>query len=241
VHLLLVTDAFDQVLPTVVSRCQPVRFDRLPARRIAAELEREGIAPERAAACARLALGNAARARYLASEEGAALLADVDRIVSAALGGGAGEGGTAPEPWRGLLDRAEERRALAEAAVAKECRARLESEPKGRERTALERAFEEAARRDGRRARTELLDLGLTLAALGFRDLVCLAAGADAAALDPDRAASLGPVARARDPRRLRAAAERCEDVRLSLEVNVTEDLALEALGFKLARLVGAA
>jgi hypothetical protein len=29
--------------------------------------------------------------------------------------------------------------------------------------------------------------------------------------------------------------------VRLSLEVNVTEDLALDALGFRLARLVGAA
>ena len=241
VHLILVTDALDQVLPTVVSRCQPVRFDRLPAPRIAAELERDGVAPERAAACARLALGNAARARYLASEEGAALLADVDRIVGAALAGGSGEETGGPEPWRGLLERAEERRAIAEAAVAEECRARLESEPKGRERTALERAFEEAARRDGRRARTEILDLGLTLAALGFRDLVCLAEGADDAALDPDRAASLGALARARDPRRLRAAAERCEDVRLSLEVNVTEELALEALGFKLARLVGAA
>ena len=241
VHLLLVTDALDQVLPTVVSRCQPVRFDRLPARRIAAELERDGVAPDRAAACARLALGNAARARYLASEEGEALRADADRIVTAALAGGSARAAGAPEPWRGLLDRAEERRAAAEAAVAEACRERLQSEPKGRERTALERSFEEAARRDGRRARTEVLDLGLTLAALGFRDLVCLAEGAKEAALDPDRAESLAASARARDPRRLRAAAERCEDVRLSLEVNVTEDLALDALGFRLARLVGAA
>ena len=239
VHLLLVTDALDQVLPTVVSRCQPVRFDRLPAERIAADLEREGVEPPRAAACARLALGNAARARYLASDEGEALRGEVDRIVTAALAG-SGRPAEGPPPWRGLLDRADERRAIAEAAVESECRERLESEPKGRDRAALEKAFEEAARRDGRRARTEVLDLGLTLAALGFRDLVCLAEGAPDAALDADRAEALGQSARTRDPRRLRAAAERCEDVRLSLQVNVTEDLALDALGFRLARLVGA-
>src|SRR5215210_1858612 len=57
VHLILLTDALGRVLPTVVSRCQSVRFDRLPAARIAAELERAGIDPARAAACARLALG----------------------------------------------------------------------------------------------------------------------------------------------------------------------------------------
>ena len=85
-----------------------------------------------------------------------------------------------------------------------------------------------------------MLDLGLTLASLRFRDLLCLAEGAEGAALDPVRARELADDAGARDPRRLRAAAERCEDVRLSLELNVTEDLALEALGFRLGRLVGA-
>ena len=35
-------------------------------------------------------------------------------------------------------------------------------------------------------------------------------------------------------------AAERCEGVRLALAVNVSEDLALEALGYRLSRLVGA-
>ncbi len=242
VHLLLITDALDAVLPTVVSRCQPVRFDRLPADRIAAELERAGIEPGRAAACARLALGNAARARYLASEEGQALRAEADRMVTAALARGA-RGVDEPEAWRGLLDRADERRVAAEASVEEDRRERLQSEPKGRDRAALEKSFDEAARRDGRRARTEVLDLGLTLAALGFRDLVCLAEGAPEAALDLHRAEALSASvsAHARDPQRLLAAAERCEDVRLSLELNVTEDLALEALGFRLARLVGAA
>ena len=42
-------------------------------------------------------------------------------------------------------------------------RDRLELEPKGRERRAIERELEDAAKRDGRRARTESLDLALTL------------------------------------------------------------------------------
>jgi len=236
VHLILVTDALGGVLETVVSRCQLVRFGPLPAERIAAGLKAEGVAGERAEACARLALGNGARARFLASEEGEALRADVDRVLAAALGA---EGDT--EPWRGLLERAEERRGEAEAQVAEGREARLRSEPRGRDRGALERQFDEAARRDGRRARTELLDLGLTLTALGLRDLICLAEGAEDAALDPARAAGLAAAARGRDPRRLRAAAERCEEARLSLELNVSEDLALEALGYRLSGLVGSA
>ena len=45
--------------------------------------------------------------------------------------------------------------------------------------------------------------------------------------------------ARSRDARRLREAAERCEETRQSLELNVTEDLALSVLGFRLAELAG--
>jgi DNA polymerase III subunit delta' len=245
VHLILLTDSLGQVIPTVVSRCQLVRFDPLPAPMIAEALVGEGVPAERAGACARLALGNGARARFLASEEGEALLADVDRLVERALAGGGQPAGEV-EAWRGLLDRAEERRVEAEEQVAAEAAARLESEPKGRERNAIEKQFEDAAKRDGRRARTELLDLGLTLAALRFRDLLCLAEGAEDATLDRTGAERLLTGAdpdddpRSIDPRRLRAAAERCEDARMSLELNVTEDLALEALGFRLARLVSA-
>ena len=43
VHLILLTDALSQVLPTVVSRCQLVRFDPLPAARIAEMLRAEGV------------------------------------------------------------------------------------------------------------------------------------------------------------------------------------------------------
>jgi DNA polymerase III subunit delta' len=240
VHLILLTDALGQVLETVVSRCQLVRFDPLPPERIAAVLESEGVDPARAGACGRLALGNLTRARFLASDEGEALRDDVERLVRACLAGEMREGG-GEEPWRPLLARADERCDVAQEEVARAALARLENEPKGRDRKALEREFEEMAKRDGRRARTEVLELGLELMAVSFRDLLCLAEGAGGAVLASDRASGLADAARGRDPRRLREAIERCEDARQALELNVTEELALTALTLRLERLVGAA
>ena len=237
VHLILMTDQLGRVLETVVSRCQLVRFEPLPAATIAEHLEAEGVPAERAVACARLSLGNAARARYLASPDGEQLRSDVEALVLAALSGGSPDD---PEPWRPLLARAEAQGLAAEEAVAVEAKRRLELEPKGRERKAIEKEFEESAKRDARRARRESLELSLTLTALTFRDLICLAEDASDAVLAADRAPALAEQARSRDPRRLREAAERCEEVRQSLELNVTEDLALSALGFRLGALAGA-
>ena len=234
VHLILLTDALGRVIETVVSRCQPVRFEPLPAARIAAALEADGVPAERASSCARLALGNAARARLLASPEGEALRAEVEAFAAAALAGEPGES------WKPILDRAESGRAAAEEAVVAAGAERLEMEPKGRERRAVVRELEDAGKRDGRRARTEVLDLALTLTGLAFRDLVCLAEDAGDAVLASDRATTLAEHARGRDPRRLREAAERCEAVRQALELNVSEDLALSALGLRLAALAGA-
>jgi DNA polymerase-3 subunit delta' len=235
VHIVLLTDQLGQVLDTVISRCQLVRFDPLPAPRIAAALEAEGIEPGAADACARLALGDGSRARFLAGDEGRALRADVEAMVRAALADADG----AAEPWRALLERAEEAREGAEAAVEDEKRGRMEMEPKDRERRALEREYDETAKRSGRRARTSVLELGLELATLTFRDLVCVAEGAHEAVLATDRVESLAGAAQARDPRKLREAAVLCEDTRQSLQLNVQEDLALSALSLRLRRLVG--
>ena len=99
-------------------------------------------------------------------------------------------------------------RAVARAARARRGARSAEAEERGGRRArraagvraegprahgALEREFEEAAKRDGRRARTEVLDLGLELAALGFRDLVCVAEGADDAVLGHRPAPALAP------------------------------------------------
>ena len=235
VHQILLTDQLGRVLETVVSRCQLVRFDPLPAERIAAMLEEEGVEPERALAAGRLALGNASRARFLASEEGVALRGEVERLALDALGATHTQ-----VPWRGLLEGAEARRAAAEAAVEERKRERLEQEPRGRERSALEREFDETAKRDGRRARTEVLELGLELAAIAFRDLVATSTGAQAAVLGTDRIAELARAAENRDPVKLRQAAEACEGTRSAFQLNVSEELALSALTFRLRELVGA-
>ena len=94
VHMVLLTDSLGQVMETVVSRCQLVRFDPLPPARIAQALEADGVEPARAIACARLALGNGERARLLASEEGQGLLDDAGEMVRVALG----RGGRRPSP-----------------------------------------------------------------------------------------------------------------------------------------------
>jgi len=73
-----------------------------------------------------------------------------------------------------------------------------------------------------------------------LRDLACLAAGAEGAVLAVDRLERLASAAAETDERIFRSAVERCEETRASLELNVTEELALAALGFRLERLVGA-
>ena len=72
VVLLLLTDNPSQVLPTISSRCQPVRFDPLPAAELATKLQARGIDPETATACARLSLGDGERALTLALDPRAA-------------------------------------------------------------------------------------------------------------------------------------------------------------------------
>src|SRR3954449_9654589 len=78
VHLILLTDQLGQVIDTVVSRCQFVRFDPLPRARIVERLHDQGVDAERADAAARLALGDGRRAEFLAGEDGLALRADVE-------------------------------------------------------------------------------------------------------------------------------------------------------------------
>src|SRR3954466_228695 len=118
VHLILLTDALGQVLETVVSRCQLVRFDPLSAERIAAVLESEGVEAARAGSCGRLALGNLTRAGFLASDEGLTLRDDVERLARACLAGDNSDAG-GDEPWRRLIARADARCDAAQEAVAR--------------------------------------------------------------------------------------------------------------------------
>ena len=230
VHLLLLTDRREDVLETIASRCQPVRFDPLPSARIAERLE--GSEPQRAQACARLALGDAREAELLASEQGTALRASAEAFVRSALAGATGE-----RPWSGLLDVAREAGVSAGERAQERMARELELVP-GKERKRYEREGLEARRRRERRMRTRTLDLGLRLAELWLRDVLCVCEGAPERVHAVDRRPELEHDARERDGARVRAGIELVGDTRLRLPLNVSEELALEALAYRLERLL---
>ncbi|HWX74440.1 MAG TPA: AAA family ATPase, partial [Solirubrobacteraceae bacterium] len=230
VHLLLLTERLEEVLPTIVSRCQLVRFDPLPAALIAARLE--GADDERLLACSRLALGDAGRAAELASEAGAALRANAEAFVRASL-----SASTAGRPWLGLLDLAREAGARAGEETAARTQAELELLP-AKERKRHEREGLDARRRVERRARTATLDLALGLAELWLRDLMCVSEGAGELVHAVDRREALAQDAQAcANPGRMREGIELVADTRLRLTLNVSEELALEALAYRLEAL----
>src|SRR5215472_6913704 len=99
VHLILLTTRLVEVLPTIRSRCQVVRFDAPPIEEVARQVELAGVDSETAMACARLSLGDAEQARELAGEEGRVLRAAAEKFARAALAGEV----AATTPWADVL------------------------------------------------------------------------------------------------------------------------------------------
>jgi DNA polymerase-3 subunit delta' len=229
VHLVLLTDRRADVLATIASRCQPVRFDPLPAQLVAEQIAAvRGADGERALACARLAQGDAAVASALAADEGAALRASAEGFVRAAL-----HGDTARRPWLELLDTAKRAGAAEGERISQELEGELELLPV-RERKKAERDAAEGRRRGERRARVRTLDLGLRLAELWLRDVLCVAEGAPELVLAVDRASEISEDAGATSVAGLLEGVAFVSDARLSLALNVGEELALEALAYRL-------
>ncbi|HWM62722.1 MAG TPA: hypothetical protein VNP96_01880 [Solirubrobacterales bacterium] len=221
VHLILLSSEPAALLETIASRCQPVDFAPLPPEVVEAVLaesaEGGGKSAEEVVAAARLSAGDLDLARFLLGEEGGKLRAD-----SIAM------------DWKALLADAEAAGADAEAAARE---ALEEEKAAGLKRSARDIADE--AKRAGRRRRTELLDLGLNLVAAWFRDLAAVSSGAADVAFNRDRLAELQAQAARLDPASARRAAELVQDTRQRLDLNVSEELALEALFFRVERLLG--
>ena len=238
VHLILLSSDQEGLLETVASRCQVIDFAPLPAevleRKLADGTEiplyggKSAHRPDEIAAAARLAAGDFERAQQLLSEPGRELRAEVERCVAAALEGKCGEA-----PWKGLLDRAktvgEEAEAVAREALEEESKA-------GIKRSAKE--IGDGAKRAGRRRRTEILALSLELNTAWLRDLAAVAAGAEEVVFNRDRLQRLREQAEGLDPVAARSGAELVQETRRGLDLNVSEELALEALFFRLERLL---
>jgi DNA polymerase III subunit delta' len=212
------------VLPTISSRCQPVRFDPLPANDLAADLRAQGVPDDQATACARLSLGDGERARALALGDGPTLRARAEALAREPA---------AERAWKPLLDQARRAGAAARAQVEADLADELSYLPK-KEHRRRETEFGERARRAERRATTGALDDGLRLVGLWYRDLACVAAGAEELVHHADRLPQLREHAAGRDGFALRRAVELVDDTRARLAVNVSEELALEALAYRL-------
>jgi DNA polymerase-3 subunit delta' len=238
VHLILLTAEPSMLLETIASRCQPIDFAPLPREVVEARLSGAGSADDVAAA-ARLSAGDVARANFLLSDSGRDLRAAALELGRAIEGGSpdtqhasaCGEPPAIAHPaWSHLLKAAESVGEEAEATT----RELLEEEAEaGVKRSARDIADE--AKRAGRRRRTETLDLALELSASWFRDLAATASGATEVVYNQDHLAELESSAASLDPSRPRRAAELVQDTRRRLDLNVSEELALEALAFRLA------
>ena len=232
VVLLLLSDRPSQVLPTIASRCQGVRFDPLGAEAVAQRLQSRGVSPEAALACARLSLGDGEKALALGLADGPALRAHAEAFARAPLAGRA-----ATAPWEPLLKTARERGRAARETVESALAEELAYLPK-KEHKRREREFGERAQRADRRATTGALDQALQLIGLWYRDLACVAAGAPEIAHHSDRIPALEEDAAGRDGGALREALEVVDDARARLALNVDAQLSLEALAYRLERML---
>jgi len=232
VHLILITDSLEDVLPTIRSRCQAVRFDAPSVAELADELTAAGVAAEVAEAYARLSLGDASRARALAEPEGGELREHAQELVRRALAGEVG----AAAPWDGLLVAVRARGERVRVELEERAASELELLP-SRERKRSETEWGERGKRARRRVETGALELALDLVEAWLLDLVALAFGAVDLVRNYDRLDLLradATVGRGGDLGALRRAVELVEDTRLRFQLNVSEDLALEALTYRL-------
>jgi DNA polymerase-3 subunit delta' len=234
VHLILLTDRLVDVLPTIRSRCQLVRFDARPDAEVARDVEVLGAAPETALACARLSLGDADQAAELAGQEGTALRAAAENFARAVRGGTAADG----RPWVALLAAVKARGEATQAELEGRMSAELELYPK-KEHRRVQTEWSERIRRARRRVETAMLDLGLQVVSLWFADLAALAWGAEDLVRNVDRHRELREDAGVPPPR-LRAAIDLVEETRQRFQLNVTEELACEALAYRLEQAVAA-
>ena len=231
-HLILLTSRPGEVLPTIASRCQPVRFDAPPVAEIAARLERHGIEPaDRRRLRAARARRRGARAGARASPTGRPC-ARAPRRSRAARCATRSPGGRG---WRCSPTRAPRARAPATTSSARWTTSWASRSPRTTRACGARRRSAASARRAARRrrrstaaSRSSACGCATSPASPTARPSSSTTATARAQ-LDEDAALGVEVV-------RLRDAQTRVEETRASLQFNPNEELALDALGSRLAR-----
>ena len=224
-HLILLVSESEGVLPTIASRCQLIEFGALPTEAIEEELD--GLAtPEALHSAAKLSAGDLGRARFLAGKRGSDLRIAAELLMTCAL-----EDDFAGSPWLELLGQAKAAGEHSGELVQAEFD---EEKEEGIKHTKTE--IEEAVRRAQRKTRTGMLDLGLHLAAAWARDWATVIAGAPNLAFNQDRLEILEAQAGRIELAQAREAVSQIQATRRSFQLNVSEELALEALAFRLEK-----
>ena len=185
-HFLLLSEAPDELLPTVRSRCQRIDFAALSDADVAAALVASGTSPEEAAAAARLASGRLDRARALAKAgAGLAALRATALEVAGSLDGSGGAAALGAEAIQAVLADFLSGLERDQKAEAKALETELtEAGYPDRLARRLRRDLEQRQQRAARRARTDALAEVVTALEWFYRDGLVAGAGAAVAALD---------------------------------------------------------
>lgn len=233
VCLILLTDHPAAMPDTIVSRCQPVRFEAASAADLKDRLQNShGIPPATAQACAELSLGDGDLALRLALGEGESLRAAAQKYTRAVISGSLADARSAL-----LLEQASEHERRATDEV--EARFIAEADVLGdRERKRYQREGETAAKRAARRAKAQTLDDGLRLVSLWLRDVAVAADGEPGLVRNSDRAELIEADSRVTDPARAREAVALVEESRTTLILNPSEPLLLDALASRMERVL---
>ena len=166
---VLLASSREGVLPTVVSRAQPVRFNPVPVVEVKRFLAGRGVAqPELAAALGRGSVGLSLR--YAGEME----LRELREVAFGAAFGVSGDYEERHESVVGIVGRAEAVGAARESAVLGEYEA-------------PDRRVKDRAKRAGRAARDGAVREALDLISLAYRDAAVVAAGAEELAANVDK------------------------------------------------------
>ncbi|MEZ5181827.1 MAG: hypothetical protein R2702_08150 [Acidimicrobiales bacterium] len=175
---VVLADELPPELITIASRCVRVDFAPLTNAVIAAKLEAEGVAADRATEVAAFAAGDLGRARLLATDERLALRLAAWRDLPRRLDGSGHAAARAVDELRAAIDDAEAPLKERHAAEVEELNERIE---RYGQRGSGAKALEDRHKREIRRLRTDELRMGLAALAGAYRDEL-------AVALDPSGA-----------------------------------------------------
>lgn len=209
---VLIAVSLEGVLPTVVSRTRPVRFNPVPEAELSGFLSERGVTDDEARLAASLGRGSVGLALRYGNEQG------LRELREAVVEAGLLFGGDFESRYQGASRIVERTEAVGEARESVYL-AEIE-EP--------DRRAKDAAKRAGRAARDGAVREALDLLALLYRDAAVISAGAPELAANTDRAEELTRLVREHPGADWAGAATEAGQAKAALTYNVSSEAVLE-------------